>query len=103
MDIARFQRAMLSHIRPSLSSAASTFTGSTFSLRVDKAPSSTASQTPEVAAGSSAPEQDVTVDSDAESVDTAAAVVFAPVNKLKKAIEKRKALAMASGQSSSTR
>ena len=103
MDIARFQRAMLSHIQPSLSSAASTFTGSSVSLRVDNAPSSTAPQTPEVAAGSSAPEQDVTVDSDAESVDTTAAVVFAPVNKMKKAIEKRKALAMASGQSSSTR
>ena len=96
VDIARFQRAMLSHIQPSLSSAASTFTGSTVSLRVDNAPSSTAPQTPEVAAESSAaPEQDVTVDSDAESVDTTAAVVFAPVNKMKKAIEKRKALAMA--------
>ena len=102
VDIARFQRAMLSHIQPSLSSAASTFTGSTVSLRVDNAPSSTASQTPGVAAGSSAPDQDVTVDSDAESVDTTAAVVFSPVNKMKKAKEKRKALAMASGQSSST-
>ena len=103
VDIAQFQRAMLSHIQPSLSSAASTFTGNTVSLRVDNAPSSTASQTPEVAAGSSAPELDVTVDSDAESVDTTAAVVFAPANKMKKAIERRKALAMASGQSSSTR
>ena len=93
---------MLSHIQPSLSSAASTFTGSTVSLGVDNAPSSTASQAPEVAAGSSAPDQDATVDSDAESVDTTAAVVFAPVNKMKKAIEKRKALALASGQSSST-
>ena len=102
VDIARFQRAMLSHIQPSLSSAASTFTGSTVSLRIDNAPSSTASQTPGVAAGSSAPDQDVTVDSDSESVDTTAAVVFAPANKMKKAIEKRKALAMASGQSSST-
>ena len=102
VDIARFQRAMLSHIQPSLSSAASTFTGSTVSLRVDNAPSSTALQAPEVAAGSSAPDQDVTVDSDAESVDTTTAVVFAPVNKMKKAIEERKALAMASGQSSLT-
>ena len=97
VDIARFQRAMLSHIQPSLSSAASTFTGSTVSLRVDNAPSSTASQTPGVTAGSSAPDQDVTVDSDSESVDTTAAVVFSPANKMKKAIEKRKALAMALG------
>ena len=96
------RRAKESHIQPSLSSAASTFTGSTVSLRVDNAPSSTAAQAPEVAAGSSAPDQDVTVDSDAESVDTTAAFVFAPVNKMKKAIEKRKALAMALGQSSST-
>ena len=103
VDIARFQRPMLSHIQPSLSSAASTFTGSTVSLRVDNAPSSTAPQTPEAAAGSNAPEQDITVDSDAESVDTTAAVVFAPANKIRKAIEKRKAMAMAAGQSSSTR
>ena len=93
---------MLSHIQPLLSSAVSTFTRSTVSLRADNAPSAAPPQTPEVAAGSSAPEQDVTVDSDAESVDTTTAVVFAPVNKMKKAIEKRKALAMASGQSSST-
>ena len=103
VDVARFQRAMLSHIRPPCSSTASTFTGSTISLRVDNAPSSTASQTTEVAAGSNAPDQDVTVDSDAESVDTTAAVVFTtPMNKMKRAIEKRKALAMASEQSSST-
>ena len=103
VDVARFQRAMLSHIQPSLSSAASTITGSTVSLSVDNAPTSTAPQTPEVAAGSNAPEQDVTVESDAESVDTTAAVVFTtPVNKMKKAIEKRKAMAMAAGQSSST-
>ena len=102
VDIARFQRAMLAHIQPSLSSAATTFTGSTVSLRADNAPPATTPQTPKVAAGSSATEQDVTVDSDAESVDTTAAVVFPPVNKIKKALEKRKALAMASGQSSST-
>ena len=102
IDIARFQRAMLSHIQPSLSSAASTFTGSTVSLRADNAPSNTTSQTPEVAAGSSGQEQNITVDSDAESVETTAAVVFAPVNKMKKSLEKRMALAMASGQSSST-
>ena len=81
VDIARFQRAMLSHIQPSLSSAASTFTGSTVSLRADNAPSTTTSHTPEVAAGSSDQEQNITVHSDAESVDTTAAVVFAPVNK----------------------
>ena len=102
VDIARFQRAMLSHIQPSLSSAASTFTGSKISLRVDNALSAATSQTPEVAAGASAPEQDITVDSDTESVDTTAAVVFGPANKIKKAIEKRKAMALASGQSSST-
>ena len=102
IDIARFQKAMLSHIQPSLSSAASTFTGSTVSLRAHNAPSTTTPQTPEVAAGSSGQEQKITVESDAESVDTTAAVVFAPVNKIKKSLEKRKALAMASRQSSST-
>ena len=102
IDIARFQRAMLSHIQPSLSSAASTFTGSTVSLRAVNAPSTTTSHTPEVAAGSSSQEQNITVDSDAESVDTTAAVVFAPVNEIKKSLEKRKALVMAAGQSSST-
>ena len=102
MDSARFQRAMLSHIQPSLSSAASTFTGSTVSLRADNAPSTTTSHTPEIAARSSGQKQNITVDSDAENVDTTAAVVFAPVNKIKKSLEKRKALAMASAQSSST-
>ena len=87
IDIARFQRAMLSHIQPSPSSAASTFTGSKVSLRVDNAPSTTTSHAPEVAAGSSGQEQNITVDSDAESVDTTAAVVFAPVNKIKKSLE----------------
>ena len=81
IDISRFQRAMLSNIQPSLSNAACTFTGSTVSLRTDNAPSNTTSHTPEVAAGSSGQEQNVIVDSDAESVDTTAAVVFAPVNK----------------------
>ena len=102
LDIARFQREMSSHIQPSPSSAASTFTGSTVSLRADNAPSTIISQTPEVAAGSSGQEQSITVDSDAESVDTTAAVVFAPVNKIKKSLEKRKPLAMALGQSEST-
>ena len=102
IDIARFQRAMLSHIQPSPSSAASTFTGGTISLRADNAPSATTSHTPEVAAGSSGQEQNITVDSDDESVDTTAAVVFAPVNKIKKSLERRKVLAMAAGQSSST-
>ena len=102
VDIAKFQRAMLSHIQPSLSSAASTFTGSTVSLRADNAPSTTTSQPSEMAAGPSGQEQSVSVDSDAESVDTTAAVVFAPVSKIKKSLEKRKALAMAAGQSSST-
>ena len=102
VDIARFQKAMLSHIQHSLLSAASTFTGSTVSLKADNAPSTTTSHTPEVAAESSGHEQNITVDSDAESLDTTAAVVFAPVNKIKKSLEKKKALAMASGQSSST-
>ena len=75
MDIARFQREMLSHIQPSL--AAFTFTGSTVSLRADNAPSTTNSHTPEVTAGSSGQERDITADSDAESVDTTAAVMFA--------------------------
>ena len=102
IDIARFQRAMLSHIQPSLLSAASTFTESTVSLRADNAPSTTTSQTAEVATEASGPGQDVTVDSDTESVDTTAVVVFTPANKLKRAIEKRKAMAMVAGQSSST-
>ena len=102
IDIARFQRAMLSHIQPSLSSAASTFTGSTVSLKAYNAPPTTTSQTAEVATEASSQEQNITVDSDTESVDTTAAVVFAPANKLKKAIEKRKALVMASEQSSFT-
>ena len=102
VDIARFQRAMLSHIQPSLSSAASTFAGSTVSLSAENAPSTTTSHIPEVAAGSHGQEQNITVDSDAESVDATAAVVFAPVNKRKKSLEKKKALAMASGPSSST-
>ena len=92
---------MLSHIQPSPSSAACTFTGSMVSLTVDNAPSTVTSHTPEVAAGSCGQEQNITVDSDAESVDTTAAVVFAPVNKIKKSLEKRIALAMAAGQSSS--
>ena len=83
IDNARFQRAMLSHIQPSFSSAASTYTGTTISLRANNARSNTISETPEVAAGSSGQEQNVTVDSDAKCVDTTAAVVFAPVNKMK--------------------
>ena len=102
VNIARFQRALLSHIQPSLSSSASTFTASTISNRADDASSTTASQTTEAVAGSSVPEQNITVDSDAESVDTTAAVVFTPASKMKKALEKRKAIAMASGSSNST-
>ena len=74
----------------------------TVSLRADNAPSTTTSQPSGMAAGPSGQEQSVSVDSDAESVDTTAAVVFAPVSKIKKSLEKRKALAMAAGQSSST-
>ena len=101
-DIARFQRAMLSHIQPSPSASASTFTGSTVSLRTDNASSTPTVHTTEAMAGSSGQEENIAVDSDAESVDTTAAVVFAPVNKMKRSLEKRKALAMAAGQSSST-
>ena len=64
IDIARFQRSMLAHIQPSPSSAASTFTGSTVSLRADNAPSTITSHTPEVAAGSSGQEQNITVDNE---------------------------------------
>ena len=76
VDIARFQRAMLSNIQPSLSNSASTFTENTVSNRADDASSTTASHTTEAAAGSSVPEQNITVDSDAESNDTTAAVVL---------------------------
>ena len=89
IDIARFQRAMLSHIQPSPSTSASTFTGSTISHRADDTSSTTASHTTEAVAGSSGQEQNITVDSDAESVDATAIVVFAPANKIKKAIEKK--------------
>ena len=102
VDVARFQRAMLSHIQPSLSNTASTFTGSTVSNRADYASSTVASHTTEPAAGSSVQEQNITGDSDAESVDTTAAVVFAPASKIKKALERRKAMALASGSSPST-
>ena len=102
VDIARFQRAMLSHIQPSISSAASTFTGSTVSLRAGNASSTTTMHTTEAMAGSTGQEENIAVESDAESVDTTATVVFAPVSKMKKSLEKRKALAMAAGQSSST-
>ena len=102
IDIARLQRAMLSHIQPSPSTSASPFTGSTISQRADDASSTTTSHTTEAVAGSSVQEQNITVDSDAESVDTNPAVVFTPANKIKKALEKRKAMAMASGPSSST-
>ena len=93
---------MLSHIQPLLSNSASTFTESTISNRVDDASTTTASHTTEVVAGSSGQEQNITVDSDAESVDTTAAVVFTPASKMKRAIEKRKAMAMALGSSNST-
>ena len=102
VDIARFQRAMLSHIQPPLSNSASTFTRSTISNRADDTSSFTVSHTTEVVAGSSGQEQNITVDSDAESVDTTAVVVFAPASKMKKALEIRKAMAMASGLSNST-
>ena len=102
VDIARFRRAMLSHIQPSLSTPASTFTGSTVSKRADDASSTTASHTTEAVAGSSGQEQNITVDSNAESVDTTAANVFAPVNKIKKLLEEMKAMARASGTSDST-
>ena len=102
VDIARFQRAVLSHIQPSLSNSASTFTGSTVSNRADDASSSTASHTTEAVAGSSVQEQNKTVDIDAESVDTTAAVDFAPASKMKKALDKSKAMAMASGLPNST-
>ena len=102
VDITRFQRAILSHIQPSLSSLASTFSGSTISNRADDASSTIASHTTEAVARSSVQEQNIRVDSDAESVDTTATVVFAPASKMKKALEKRKAMAMASGLSNST-
>ena len=93
---------MLSHIQPSLSTSASAFTGGTVSNRADDASSTTASHTTELVAGSSGQEQNITVDSDAESVDTTTAVVFATASKMKKALEKRKAMAMASGSSNWT-
>ena len=93
---------MLSHIQPSLSNSTCTFTGSTVSNRADDASSTTASHATEPVAGSSVQEQNVTVDSDAESVDTTAAVVFAPASKMTKALEKRTAMAVASGSSNST-
>ena len=77
------------------------FLGSTISHRADSAYSITVSHTTEVVAASSGQEQNVTVDSDAEGVDTNAGVVFAPASKMKKALEK-KAMAMASGLSNST-
>ena len=90
VDIARFQRAMLSHIQPSLSISASTFTGSTVSNRTDEASSTIASHAKEPAAGSNAQEQNMTLDSNAERVDTTAAVVFAPASKMKKTLEKKR-------------
>ena len=102
VDIARFQRAMLSQNQPSLSNSAPTSTGSTISHRADDASSTTASHTTDAVAGSSGQEQSITLDSDAERVDTTAAVVFAPASKKKKALEKRKVMAMASGLPNST-
>ena len=90
VDIARFQGAMLSHVQPSLSNSASTFTGTTIFIRADDASAIAASHTTEPTAGPSAQEQNITVDSDAESVDTTVAVVFAPAIKMKKALEKRR-------------
>ena len=102
LNIARFQKAMESHIQPSLSNSASIFTGRTTSNRADDVSFTTASHTTEAVAGSSVQEQNITLDSDAESVQTTTADVFAPASKMKKAFEKRTAMAMASGLSNST-
>ena len=51
IDIARFERAMLSHIQPSPSTPASTFTGSTISQRAENVSSTSASHTTEAVAG----------------------------------------------------
>ena len=88
---ARFQRAMLSCIQPSLSFSVFNFTGSTTSVQADDVPLIAAKNTTEPAAGSSAHEQNITVGSDSESVDITPAVFFEPVAKMKKAQEKRKA------------
>ena len=101
VDSSCIRRAMFFHILPSRSSSVSTFTGSTLSIQTEDASSNAASNTTEPAAGSSAQEQDITTESDMESVDITAAVVFGPLVKIKKVKERMKAPAMAPGPSNS--
>ena len=98
---------MLAHIQPKAASTNPTYTESVISALSETAssvaaPSIAASNSSEQASGVSEVEQNITVDSDAVSVDTIAAVVFGPVVKMKKEKEKRKATAIAPEPSTST-
>ena len=107
IDISRFQRAMLAHIQPRAASSCPGYNESVISALSTNA-SSVATSTVAVSNASeqasvvSEVEQIVTVDSDAESVDTTAAVAFGPVVKMKNTQEKQKVTAMAPGPSNRT-
>ena len=98
---------MIAHIQPTAASTKSTFTDSLISALSNTASSVVSSTvgmstTSERAREVSEVDQSITVNSDAESVDTTAAVVFGSVVKMKEAQDRRKAMSTAPGPSSTT-
>ena len=107
IDSSRFQRAMLAHNQPTAASSSLSCSESVISTLSETASSVAAStiaasHTSAQASVVSEAEQNITVESYAESVDTTVAVVFGPVVKMKKAQEKKKTTAMAPESSNST-
>ena len=94
IDFSRFQRAMLAHIRPGMASPSPSHNESMIYVLIENASSVAASSiavpnNSEQASVVSEIEQNITVDSDAESVDTTTAAVFGPVAKMKRALRKK--------------
>ena len=95
VDASRFQRAMLTHIQPTVTSSIPDYNESVTSALSETtssvAASSKALSNSRTQAGVvSEVEQNITVDSDAESVETSAFVAFGPLVKMNKAQEKKR-------------
>ena len=90
IDIFCFQKALFVHFEPSVASTNSTFLEKVITFLSEDPSSVAASSSLERIVEATAVEENITVNSETDSVDTNAAVVFEPVVKMKKPLEKRK-------------
>ena len=97
IDIFCFQKALFVQFEPSVASTNSTFLEKVITFLSEDPSSVAASSSLERIVEATAVEENITVNSETDSVDTNAAVVFEPVVKMKKSLEKRRAAEMAQG------